>query len=274
MPDLSLARGTVADDPLGGTSAPEPSTLALLNFRRTDLNRATAHEKDTTVKKQLFLALTALTLGLLTLAPLAQAQTYNATPDFSIMNGNPNGVWAYGFSTTLGGAMTLFDTTDNSFPFWKHSIVQSLGTPTIGRNDTGAVFAGVPVGSLLLHPGQAEFVVLRFTAPSTANYNLLSQAFAGDGGDTELYLLRNSNAGSPLFFAPTTNIDPMFNTTLALAAGDTVDLVIGNKGNFLFDSTPANFILQNVGSASAPEPGTLVLLTSGGLIWIVRRRRS
>ena len=172
--------------------------------------------------------------------------------------------------------MTLFDVADPSptLPRWTHSTVQDLGDPTILYNNSGAVLNGVPTGFLLVHPGVSTYVVLRFTVPTSANYSLLAQALVGDFGDTDMNVLRNSNAGSPLFFAPTTDTNPSFNSTLALTAGDTVDLVVGNKGDFHFDSTGAVFTLTNVGSgSSAPEPGSIALFSTGGLIWIIRARR-
>ena len=205
----------------------------------------------------------------------AQAQTFDATTDFSATSGNPNGNWTYGFSTTLGGAVTLFDTADSSptLPRWTHSTVQNSGVPTILRNDLGVPFNGVPTGFLLVHPGLSEYVVLRFTVPSTANYSILAQGLAGDTGDTDLSVLRNSNVLSALFFAPTTDTNPSFSTTVALAAGDTIDLVVGNKGSYLGDSTGAVFTLTTVGGASAPEPGTLGLLGLGLVMGLSLSRR-
>jgi hypothetical protein len=217
--------------------------------------------------KRLLTALLALSL-----TALAHAQTYDATTDFSITQGNANGAWSYGFSSTLGGALTLFDVTD-SFPSWKHSVVQSLGAPTIGRNDTGGDIYGIPMGFLDLHPGSTEYTVLRFTAPSTASYSLLAQCFIGDIGDTEMFVVHNNNTVTPLFFAATTDTNPTFSTSLSLTLGDTVDLVVGKKADFFFDSTPAVFTLIGSAGASAPEPGTIGLFTVGGLVWIVRRRR-
>jgi hypothetical protein len=100
--------------------------------------------KENIPMKRLLTALLALSLPALT-----HAQTYDATTDFSITQGNANGAWSYGFSSTLGGALTLFDVTD-SFPSWKHSVVQNLGCPTIGRNDTGPQYRKLqPLGAVL-----------------------------------------------------------------------------------------------------------------------------
>jgi hypothetical protein len=46
---------------------------------------------------------TSALLGLL-LASAAQATTFDIHTDFSTAS-NPNGVWSYGYSTTLGGTL-------------------------------------------------------------------------------------------------------------------------------------------------------------------------
>lgn len=215
------------------------------------------------MKKQLALfALLALTAG-------AHAQTYDAAVDFSIAS-NPNGVWTYGFSTTLGGALTLFDqTAGGATPVWRHSVVQNLGTPAIYRNDTGGVINGLPVGGLALHPGAAELAVLRFTAPSAASYSINTQFLDGDFGQTGATILHN---GVTLFSNPATSGNPAFNTTVALLAGDTVDIVVDHAGDGFFnDTTGVAAVIQN--ASSAPEPGTVALLFVGGLVGTLVRRR-
>ena len=57
--------------------------------------------KSRSVPVLLFVALIA-TVG------AAQAASFDAFTDFSTAS-NPNGVWTYGFETTLGGALTLYD---------------------------------------------------------------------------------------------------------------------------------------------------------------------
>src|SRR5438309_1356622 len=71
----------------------------------------------------------------------AQATTYDISTDFSTAS-DPNGVWTYGFSTTLGGTLMLYDhpSTSGSIQIWQSWTVQSLGAPTDINNPTsGAI---------------------------------------------------------------------------------------------------------------------------------------
>lgn len=211
-----------------------------------------------------------IALGLL--AGSAHAQIYNATTDFGIAS-NPLGVWTYGFSSTLGGSLTLFDTTIAGPPFvgWAHSTVNDLGTPTIAKNISGGSLFGIPDGFVTLHPGASTLTVLRFTAPTTNSYSLASQFFSGDGGETTGFVLHN---GATLFSDTTTSDNPTFNTVVSLLAGDTLDIVVGQGSDGYFsDNTPVAATLSVAGGSSAPEPGTVVLLLAGTLVCCRRRKR-
>jgi hypothetical protein len=51
---------------------------------------------------------TAIVVGLAMSCGVARANTvYDVAQDFSIAS-NPNGVWTYGYETTLGGPLTLY----------------------------------------------------------------------------------------------------------------------------------------------------------------------
>ena len=76
--------------------------------------------KSRSVPVLLFVALIA-TVG------AAQAASFDAFTDFSTAS-NPHGAWTYGFETTLGGALTLYDQPSGT-TVWRHSVVQSLGAP-------------------------------------------------------------------------------------------------------------------------------------------------
>jgi hypothetical protein len=55
-----------------------------------------------------------------------------------------------------------------------------------------------------------------------------------------------------------------------LNSGDTIDLVVGNGGDgFAFDNTPVNLHITGV-----PEPTSVVLLSIGSCLMLVRRRTS
>ncbi len=104
---------------------------------------------------------------------IAEATLYDATSDFSINNGNPNGVWSYGWMPT----------DFSTFNLYTHYILQepmrlltwyregsSDYTPQIVRNDGSDTFNGIAPGQLALHPSSAyEASVLRWTAPSDGN---------------------------------------------------------------------------------------------------------
>jgi len=58
-----------------------------------------------------------------TIASMAQAQTYNAASDFSPTL-NPTGVWQYGYMNTLGSSFILdtITVTDPQFQAWEGTI--------------------------------------------------------------------------------------------------------------------------------------------------------
>ncbi len=136
----------------------------------------------------------------------SNAQHYDPSADFSIAN-NPNGVWSYGWQSTLGSIFNLYsevlpnghDLAD--FPLWH----LNNNPPLIVKNATGNIV--VPpnttityqVEQLALHPGSAgQYSTLRWTAPSTGSY-FLAAAFSGidyctqyGGTTTDVHVLHNN----------------------------------------------------------------------------------
>jgi hypothetical protein len=131
------------------------------------------------------------------------------------------------------------------------------------------------IGETIMHGGpNNEYEVLRFIAPVAGVYDVLaSWRGPGDGGDTDLYLLLNSNSGSPLGFTnSTTTTGTIQVNSLLLSAGDTIDLSLGTLGSFLSDTTPVNLIItQN----PVPEPSALGMLGIGiaGLLMLRQKCR-
>lgn len=201
------------------------------------------------------------------------AQTYDAFTDFSTTN-NPNGVWRSGYTDTLGSSLVLYTQfTSGTFQSWRNPAVTVSGAPEFARN-LGPQAFGVPTNFLTLHPGSAnQYSVLRFTTAITGTYNVSAQFFVGDSGDTDANILRNSNAATPVYFAATTNTNPLYTGTLNLAAGETLDFVVGSKGNYSSDSTPIRITITGI--TAAPEPGGLALVTFGGfgLVGCIALRR-
>lgn len=138
---------------------------------------------------------------LLTASASKAMADYNASRDFSITNGNPNGVWGYGHSTTLGGAylpnVYAVPLVANVVDFWSADINGSL-TPHVSKNVINAI---VPIGTvvlqplqLLMHPGpNNEYSVLRFNAPCCGQYDFTAGFVGVDwiGTTTDVHILKN-----------------------------------------------------------------------------------
>ena len=203
------------------------------------------------------------------------ASQYNATTDFSIANGNPNGVWSYGWmpNDTQGHpSLSQFNPYTGyhlnlmlNSPRWFRNPPSWDFTPTIWRlNDTYQGWGyGVAPGQLSLHPsGTYEASVLRFTAPIDGNYHIDGQFLAGDARIMQLgvcqgseWLWRGNDYGS-------------FTLAKRLAAGQTIDFLV--YGAYYNGNTPLELIIE---SSPVPIPGAVWLLGSGllGLIGLKRR---
>lgn len=185
---------------------------------------------------------------------------YDAADDYSDTN-NPNGVWSSGYTTGLGTTLNLFDTSTTyggPINVWtKSGHVDIGGTPAFLKN-YGVPVPGAGTDEVSLHPSQfGDYAVLRFTAPVTGEYTLLSQFFEGNTGETDAYVLLNEDTVSPLLYAPQTSVNPSYNTVLNLTAGDTLDFVVGALGNFDSDLTPLEV---QITLSAVPEPTSMALV--------------
>ena len=230
-----------------------------------------------------------LALGLGMQAGPAQAVVvYDANADFTASSTtNPNGVWRYGYDTTASGydfkPFNDFQVYSGLYPFWTDSGNVVSGTPAFGKNPTGTSISGIGPGQISLHPGAAPFdeaAILRFTAPSNQMYDLIGQFFGGDfpvgffNGDTDARIIKNGNVSSPLFSIASTAGSPSFSfSALSLVAGDTIDFVVGNLGNFVSDNTPITVQFLDQQSNPVTEPATALLLAAGVLAMRMGRRQ-
>jgi len=225
---------------------------------------------------RMFLAAAALAL-----VPTAvSAATYDFARDFG------SSVFRYGYGQ--GASFTAFTSSTASGCFGvanlacRNSGGDSL--PYIGATTDGSGFAvstvNVPANTLLFHPGQgvgATDAILIFVAPRSTTYTL-SGTFSrvdtvnggGNGVALSAYVNGNLNDTSVLSSAAY-GASLGINGTVALNAGDTIQLNVGNNGEFSYDTTG---LQGSITAAGVPEPASWALMIGGfGLAGGSLRRR-
>lgn len=187
----------------------------------------------------------------------AFGQTYDAYQGYSGTQ-NPNGVWTYGWSTALGGALTVYP---NSFVSegatnWSDYSIESSGDPNVVGVPADDVGKDVPADTMAFSPGpENQFSSCRFTAPAAGVYNIQASFTALGTGAPHVYILHNG-----------ASLDDQLLTqgvlwsgsasSVSLAQGDTVDVVIGVglDGFFASDETTFTFDVTLVSATNPPPP--------------------
>lgn len=195
-------------------------------------------------------------------------------PSSDFANANPNGVWSYGHTDTLGGSLTLF--TDFFTTPDQEARLQVAAWRESALDDFLGVYQTFTPGTLVLHPGATgQFSVLRFTVPVGGTYDIAGFFSGFDTASTDVHILLN---GSSLFDSTISGLGSTqsFLGSRNLSSGSTLDFVVGmgaNGTNFN-DSTGLNLQL-NAQLNAVPEPGTLGLMLAGmlGVFSSVRLRR-
>jgi hypothetical protein len=215
----------------------------------------------------------ALLLALLLVAARATEAgvVYDAAADFSATS-NPNGVWSYGESATLGSPFQIYtqagpDNADlppaNLLDTWNNGTRGNYTVPSVVHNGTAIPisFNGtitVQPGELGFHPGPlGQYSIVRFTTAIAGSYTLASAFQPMDSlATTDVHVLLN---GVSIFDGFVNPGDPTsFNTGLVLGAGDRIDFAvgIGSNGNYSNDATGLSATLT---TSAVPEAPTLVL---------------
>lgn len=211
-----------------------------------------------------------LTVGLLT-AGFASAAVFDLASDFSVENGNPNGVWTYGQLDTLSSPFTPWVISGISeapyapSSFW-HSSDPGDTNPSAWQNLTSQTHFGIQPGEVALHPGSSgQGAAVRWTAPAGdagVAYSVNVSFGAGNIGLMSLAVLFN---GTTVW---TGSDSGSFSETRVLSSGDHYDFVV--HSGYFFGSTPVSANLTTV-----PEPSAYAAIAAAGLgalaVW--RRRR-
>jgi hypothetical protein len=211
-------------------------------------------------------------------ASVASAATYDISNDFSLTNGNPNGVWTYGYETTLGSALINYDKPSviGGLQFWQSTAVQVANDPTDFNNQTNSPITfgsfTLPANTAAFHPGELDqYSVYRFTAPTAGIYNLSTTFGRLDQGGTDVHILLGNvdlftsqlNAG---------NTSANYSNSFVLGANEFIDFAVGYgaDGNFSFDSTSINATITGT-----PEPSTWAMMILGfaGIGFMAYRRK-
>jgi hypothetical protein len=219
--------------------------------------------------------------GLVT--PVHGGPVWSAAGDFSATS-NPNGVWSYGSSSSLGGAFALDAIRQNvgGIDFWQGpDSFGGFNDPFIGHNATSSPLSfGTGLynpGQMGVHPGaQGEDAVVRWTAPQDGAYQIAvtfsGQDFAA-GTTTDVHVLDDNVSlfdGLVNGFGDTAS----FTGTRVLRAGETIDFAVGvgPDGSLLFDTTGLDATITAI--TVVPEPDSLLLFTLGvfGLGYVGRRK--
>jgi hypothetical protein len=215
--------------------------------------------------------------------PTASAQAgtvFDAEADFGAgftTGTNPNGVWSYGWSSSLLQPLNLYTVHETitfgfTFESWHDPTNYRNFTPAVYEHVGGAYFDGnvdIPAGGLLVHYGGTNFTSYShvvFTAPSSAFYdvdmsliarqvNVNSDAHVFDNGSSLLSFLFSADGQSTSYTG-----------TVFLNAGDTLDFTTGPgtlPGNPHPGTIQLSGTITELDNTTVPEPASLLVF--GGL---------
>ena len=164
-----------------------------------------------------------------------QASTHDLERDYSATS-NPAGVWSYGWKGTTGGVFNLltYHGYSGGLDFW---LKDASGPASVYHNGSTETLYGIPAGTVWFGPGVEghpdNFGTIRFTVPTGrgGEYRVESKVETFTG-DTDFHVVKN---GIELFGVSLAGSAPptQYSNLVSLAAGDTVDFMIGRGADGL-----------------------------------------
>ncbi len=210
--------------------------------------------------------------------PAAEATVYDANADFSVTNGNPNGVWTYGWAAAvadLPAGLHIYS-DEGTAPFGNGDFqrwfdINNLyeNTPTVVKNfgadyDNGNIV--IPAGALYLHGQVLAPMISLWWNSWLPRLGPIPSRHHSSGVNTSInyglvYILEN---GTTLFdnggaYITTVGDTATYSANINLVAGDKIDFVVGN-----LSIGPDSIELRAVFNTSpVPVPPTFLLLGFG-----------
>jgi len=211
------------------------------------------YSREALVGKGALMIATALFLSLFSFNANAQ---YDARVDYSISNGNPNGVWTYGkgssgsdftkYSNPFVSSTVLHNWSEN---FW-YGFHKNTGTSDIG-NTADWVWGA---GKLITHSGNgtANHTKLAFTAPEcgTYDYSCFWKHIDRQASKTNPRIVLKTASGSTVLYNITLSGYPASTSKsdrITMVKGDRLTMELGNGGDAWFnDGTEIEFTVDLV----------------------------
>ena len=221
------------------------------------------------MKKSIYAVATLACVGLSTIPLGAIPQPHIASWEIAGQfnpTQNPFEVWSYGYKADLDckGPIVLFtNKTNQTFgpninDWWmKGTTTGSQDLPMVGQSKgvTSVAPLKFSPNGITMHPGPVgECAVVRFTAPVKGAYRFTGRFWAQNitagGTNSRPMVVVKNNVGSPVaagnITAPAGTTNLPFNGSVGLAAGDTIDFMVGSNGSFLNDSTGLHGFIMRV----------------------------
>ena len=204
---------------------------------------------------------------------------HDLAADFSLTNGNPNGVWTYG-KYTGGLNPASFVAYDNAFTFTEGTgtglerwSTGSASDPCALYNPTSATIAAPAWGNTTFAPGKFSLSpssgpsAVRWTAPTDGlvDWSLTAMGIQEVFDPSSVHVYYNGSLAKSIWSAGYNVPSTISGVRVAVTAGDQFDIMVSGDKLTQLDATVTY----------VPEPSACVLILSGiaGLLAYAWRKR-